>query len=116
MDGQEGAEDAADDGAGEFMAAMPEPDVETEASPAAGAAVPSRPPRDFSRFLALRIVYGSASSRDLAAAKQQRERSCVRPCTCQIQRRRAKEPMSAKEPVRKPSSASSPSSSPRHGS
>ena len=81
VDWQEGAEDTDDDGAGEFMGAMPEPCVEAEATPAAGAAVPSWPTRKKSRFLALHIVYGSASSRDLAAAKQWRERSCVRRCT-----------------------------------
>ena len=51
VDGQAGTEDADDDGAGEHMAAKQEPDVETEASLAAGAAVPSWAPRDISCFL-----------------------------------------------------------------
>ena len=86
-----------------------QPGVEAEASLAAGAAVPSRSPRDFARFLALRIVSGSGlqSRSGRSQTVKGRIRACVpvRVKYCAD----AKEPTSAKEPVRKNSTTQRPS-------
>ena len=60
----ETAEKADDEGVEKLMAPMPEPDVVVER------VVPVKCPRDTSRFMALRFVYGTASSGDAAPARQ----------------------------------------------